>query len=107
GQDKDRPLPPPGLKPDDFACAVSLLNLPFVKQYVRCMRDAVRGQASGDCLKDLVGLAKNVGNGGDVLLANLQARAFSLASRNQEWRGLALGGIARGTWTSWSRRTFG
>ena len=90
-QGEFRTLSTPALKPDDLACAVSLLRIPVVKKYVRCLKEASRGQGTGDCLSDLVKLAATLGDGKDVLLASLQARVFTLASRNPAWRELAFG----------------
>jgi hypothetical protein len=91
GEGDDRPLTQPSLKPDDFACAVSLLQLPYVKQYVHCMKETYLRKGRGDCLKHLVELAQKVGDGSDVLLAGLQARVFTLASQNRDVRELAFG----------------
>jgi hypothetical protein len=76
------------VQPQDVEAANKLLDMPYLTKWVTCMRTALSGSASEDCLTELTGLAaREKEPTKSQLLANLGARLSSLGSRNPGWQG--------------------
>lgn len=77
------------LSPIDLSVVLQILNMPFLKDYIECMRDAWEGKAKSECVEELAHKANlEPDEIRHVLLVNLGARLISLSPQNREWKAL-------------------
>jgi hypothetical protein len=75
------------LQTQDLDAAEKLLDIHYLTQWISCMRAALNGSASEDCIAELCKLAQaETEPTKSLLLANLGARLSSLGARNPQWQ---------------------
>jgi hypothetical protein len=82
------------LIPNDVTTARNILAIPYIKEYLRCMKKAYRGQATDDCFKKLINDAESSGISRDAIRtvsAHLGAQLQALAPQNPEWKQMVIG----------------